>query len=380
MLVGNAAFHSLLLAVPTVVYVESTDMTFQLNSSGVTTFAGGENCRLAENAVELGDRVRHRMPGVDIYLRFYISIYRSLLLFNMQDLTLNDCHQTCNNEATKEALCEIFDASLDGLCTYAENEASLILSNSTLVTLDVDGDKNATGSLFRLRLRHGPLDWRTHDGCVLSCEKISGPQEWMSQDCNDDSEVEVSGNVALTTSECKSKAARCVYEVAELSLPSQGVYFVLRSLATICLGCCFVLFDAQAMETCNQEEVEGRKGELGRNYISMILAQAIVSPLVGQLIDVTSRVRNPYRRHTTLPVFMLGSIFQGSSKPNYIVAFAGNAIFLALTFLTVWNINLVGWGKYTLRTTLVKKIILKGRFLSRKSADEKDFFIRIVLT
>ena len=41
---------------------------------------------------------------------------------------------------------------------------------------------------------------------------------------------------------------------------------------------------------CKQEEKLGRKGALGRNYIAGAVAQAIISPIIGHLMDIVARV------------------------------------------------------------------------------------------
>ena len=59
---------------------------------------------------------------------------------------------------------------------------------------------------------------------------------------------------------------------------------------------------------------EGKVGSLGKQYVYYALAQAIISPLVGKLMDVAS---------------------QATGRPNYLVPFLANAFFLILTLITV---------------------------------------------
>ena len=48
---------------------------------------------------------------------------------------------------------------------------------------------------------------------------------------------------------------------------------------------------------CEQEEKLGRKGALGRNYIAGAVAQAIISPIVGKLMDVVAKVNSCRESH-----------------------------------------------------------------------------------
>jgi len=41
---------------------------------------------------------------------------------------------------------------------------------------------------------------------------------------------------------------------------------------------------------CKYEESQGRKGALGRNYVATALAQAVISPTIGKLMDIASKV------------------------------------------------------------------------------------------
>eukprot|EP00094_Tigriopus_californicus_P006517 TCALIF_06275-PA protein Name:"Similar to mfsd6b Major facilitator superfamily domain-containing protein 6-B (Danio rerio)" AED:0.12 eAED:0.12 QI:0/0.6/0.5/0.66/0.8/0.66/6/102/512 len=99
------------------------------------------------------------------------------------------------------------------------------------------------------------------------------------------------------------------------------LYFILRGLANICLGCNFLLIDAQTIQMCKREEALGRSGEIGRQYVYSAIAQAAISPVVGKLMDYVSS-------------------FSPTNEPNYIVPFAGNVLFLTLTLLMVCKIQL----------------------------------------
>lgn len=61
------------------------------------------------------------------------------------------------------------------------------------------------------------------------------------------------------------------------------------------------------------------QGSLGRQFVMSALAQAIISPIVGKLMDLVS---------------------QTTGKPNYLVPFMGNVLFLILTIVMVCFIKL----------------------------------------
>lgn len=69
-----------------------------------------------------------------------------------------------------------------------------------------------------------------------------------------------------------------------------GIYFILRVLATISLALVFILTDAQTIQMCKLEEEAGNKGAYGRQVLYKTLAQAIISPLVGLLMDKISSI------------------------------------------------------------------------------------------
>jgi len=45
---------------------------------------------------------------------------------------------------------------------------------------------------------------------------------------------------------------------------------------------------------CKYEESQGRTGALGRNYVATALAQAVISPTIGKLMDMASKVSLKY--------------------------------------------------------------------------------------
>ena len=66
---------------------------------------------------------------------------------------------------------------------------------------------------------------------------------------------------------------------------TNSIYFALRTLATMALACVFIILDAQTIQMCKMEEEAGNGGSYGRQIVYKTLAQAIISPLVGVIMD-----------------------------------------------------------------------------------------------
>ena len=82
-----------------------------------------------------------------------------------------------------------------------------------------------------------------------------------------------------------------------------------------------MLIDAQTIQMCKDEEASGRKGSLGRQFLFAALPQAIISPLIGQLMDYVS---NHY----------------GTGETNYIVSFIAHDTFLLIGMALLLFTNL----------------------------------------
>lgn len=91
-------------------------------------------------------------------------------------------------------------------------------------------------------------------------------------------------------------------------------------LATMCLACNFVLLHAQTIQMCKVEEEKGNTGALGRQYVYEALAQAIISPSIGSLMDYIAK--------------------NTDGKPNYYVAFFGQDLFLVICIINVCMIKM----------------------------------------
>jgi len=66
---------------------------------------------------------------------------------------------------------------------------------------------------------------------------------------------------------------------------TNSIYFIIRMFATMSLASVFIMLDAQTIQMCKMEESNGRNGSYGRQILYKTLAQAIISPLTGLLMD-----------------------------------------------------------------------------------------------
>ncbi len=131
--------------------------------------------------------------------------------------------------------------------------------------------------------------------------------------------LELAPNCKLTCTQVKSQLATCTIEQGNRMLLNV-LYFLFRMLATMCLACNFVLLHAQTIQMCKIEDERGNSGSLGRQYVYEALAQAIISPSVGTLMDYIARNTN--------------------GKPNYYVAFFGQDFFLLICIINVCLIKM----------------------------------------
>ena len=101
-------------------------------------------------------------------------------------------------------------------------------------------------------------------------------------------------------------------------LITNGVYFIFRMMATMALASCFILLDAQTIQMCAVEEKHGKKGAYGRQILYKTLAQAVISPLVGALMDY---------------------ITAQQGQPNYVASFIIADIMFLMSFLCALKID-----------------------------------------
>jgi len=108
--------------------------------------------------------------------------------------------------------------------------------------------------------------------------------------------------------------AFCAVSEGDMRMTTNAVYFVLRTIATMALACCFIMLDAQTIQMCRMEEMNGKRGAYGRQILYKTLAQAIISPLVGVIMD---------------KITML------TGSPNYLAPFIISNVFLLATSISV---------------------------------------------
>jgi len=117
--------------------------------------------------------------------------------------------------------------------------------------------------------------------------------------------------------ECEAESdliGYCSYEIGENRLITNSVYFFLRMVATMALACVFIMLDAQTIQMCSLEEQMGKKGSYGRQILYKTLAQAIISPLVGLLMDYITEL---------------------TGSTNYIAPFLISDVLLVITMISI---------------------------------------------
>merc|ERR1712241_284786 len=102
-------------------------------------------------------------------------------------------------------------------------------------------------------------------------------------------------------------------------LITNGVYFIFRMMATMALASCFILLDAQTIQMCAVEEKHGKKGAYGRQILYKTLAQAVISPLVGAMMDY---------------------ITAQQGQPNYVASFIIADVMLLISFVCALKIDM----------------------------------------
>merc|ERR1719167_113503 len=93
-------------------------------------------------------------------------------------------------------------------------------------------------------------------------------------------------------------------------LITNGVYFIFRMLATMALASCFILLDAQTIQMCTIEEKRGHTGSYGKQILYKTLAQAVISPSVGAVMDYITEMQG---QPNYLAAFIIADILIGIS-------------------------------------------------------------------
>lgn len=107
----------------------------------------------------------------------------------------------------------------------------------------------------------------------------------ITNDLSDETILGINPECDLSCDVRTNLVERCGDSNSGNRLITNGVYFIFRMMATMSLASCFILLDAQTIQMCAVEEKHGKVGAYGRQILYKTLAQAVISPLVGGLMD-----------------------------------------------------------------------------------------------
>jgi len=141
----------------------------------------------------------------------------------------------------------------------------------------------------------------------------------ITNDINDETILGIRPDCDLSCEVRTNLVERCGDSNSGNRLITNGVYFIFRMMATMSLASCFILLDAQTIQMCAVEEKHGKVGAYGRQILYKTLAQAIISPLVGALMDY---------------------ITAQQGQPNYVASFIIADIMLAISFVCALKIDM----------------------------------------
>lgn len=145
------------------------------------------------------------------------------------------------------------------------------------------------------------------DPCVMSNLPTAHIEMALPADCS--VECEATTNII----------GSCLSASTSDRLMTNTLYFLFRSLATICLASCYILLDAQTIQMTVVEENNGNSGAYGRQIMYNALAQAIVSPLIGLIMDKLTEL---------------------TGYTNYLAPFLISDLLLLITFMCILLINM----------------------------------------
>merc|ERR1712106_1211348 len=140
----------------------------------------------------------------------------------------------------------------------------------------------------------------------------------VTNDLSDETILGIKPDCALACDVRTNLVERCGDSNSGNRLITNGVYFIFRMMATMCLASCFILLDAQTIQMCSVEEKHGKVGAYGRQILYKTLAQAVISPLVGLMMDY---------------------ITAHQGRPNYVASFIIADILLGISFMCALKIN-----------------------------------------
>lgn len=141
----------------------------------------------------------------------------------------------------------------------------------------------------------------------------------ITNDIRDETLLSIKNDCTLECEVRTNLVKRCGDSNHGNRLITNGVYFIFRMLATMALASCFILLDAQTIQMCTLEEKRGHTGSYGRQILYKTLAQAVISPCVGILMDYIT-------------------VHEG--QPNYVAAFLIADILIGISFLCALKIDM----------------------------------------
>jgi len=280
-LAGSALFHSTLLLVPPVVrqtHYPLQSAQLQMTSNGTV------HLKWTPLPNQCNQQHNHNT-----------SLVTQSTNIHPLTLTLVSCKFQCSPEHRNLQGCQHFNVPT--LCSASESGDQLTVKNVSL-HISQASDNSATGQLLHLSDSQ-PLTTKCHAFCNISLDDPEFSSSMVSYGINVEPVLEpchsVTGNVVLTVT----------------------LYFLLRAISTMFMGCNWTLIDAQTIQMCKEEEEEktgkGNMSSLGRQYMFIALAQAIISPSVGVVMDAIA----------------------GDGPPNYLFPFLAQDGFIALILLVL---------------------------------------------
>ena len=141
----------------------------------------------------------------------------------------------------------------------------------------------------------------------------------ITNDLSDETILGIKSDCDLSCDVRTNLVERCGDSNSGNRLITNGVYFIFRMMATMSLASCFILLDAQTIQMCSVEEKNGKVGAYGRQILYKTLAQAVISPLVGAMMDY---------------------ITAQQGQPNYVASFLIADILLFISFVCALKIDM----------------------------------------
>lgn len=286
-IVGCAVFHTLLLAVPTnlhrVDYPE-TNMTWEQTSVNLKW----EHCPDREDCTTIRNPEEKEKDPLPIFFE------------------MNDCDLNCpglRDLMLAQAYLGVAVTNEKMICGQigekhckvwpGKKKAELIRVNTNVTGNDQCGEANISFFTDSDPCVTNNIEDETILGIKPECNLVCTVRTNLIQRCGDTN----SGNRLITN----------------------GIYFIFRMMATMALASCFILLDAQTIQMCAVEERHGHTGAYGRQILYKTLAQAVISPAVGALMDY---------------------ITEAQGQPNYVASFLIADILLALSLFCALKIDM----------------------------------------